>query len=207
MTREEEYAVVERVLGGDTDAFEALVTAYQKQIYNLTLRYVSSPEDAADLTQEAFLRAFRSLSSFRGDSRFSVWMYRLTTNICIDFLRSRGRGSASSLTVENEDEEIEEIDVPDARFEPQKELERRELQRAVREGLESLSDDAREIVILRELEGLSYAEIGERLGLEAGTVKSRLFRARKALCEFLRESGNLPDGFPSDKKRSGGEKA
>ena len=206
MTRAEEYAVVERVREGDIDAFEALVTAYQKTVYNLTLRYISSPEDAADLTQEAFLRAYRSLDSFRGDSRFSVWLYRLTTNICIDFLRSRARGSASSLTVENEDEEIEEIDVPDARFEPQKELERRELQRAVREGLESLSDDAREIVILRELEGLSYAEIGERLGLEAGTVKSRLFRARKALCDFLRENGNLPDSFPSDKKKSGGEK-
>ena len=207
MTREEEYAVVVRVRAGDTDAFEALVTAYQKQIYNLTLRYVSSPEDAADLTQEAFLRAFRSLDSFRGDSRFSVWLYRLATNVCIDLLRSRGRGSASSLTVENEDEEAEELDVPDARFEPQKELERRELRRAVQAGLQTLSDDAREIVILRELEGLSYAEIGERLGLEAGTVKSRLFRARKALCDYLRESGNLPDGFPSDKKKSGGEKA
>ena len=207
MTREEEYAVVERVRAGDINAFEALVTAYQKQIYNLTLRYVSSPEDAADLTQEAFLRAYRSLDSFRGDSRFSVWLYRLTTNICIDFLRSRGRGSASSLTVENEDEEIEELDVPDERFEPQKELERRELQRAVRDGLASLSEDAREIVVLRELQGLSYAEIGERLGLEAGTVKSRLFRARKTLCDYLRESGNLPDGFPSDKKKAGGEKA
>lgn len=207
MTREEELAVVERVRGGDTDAFEALVTAYQKQIYNLTLRYASNPEDAADLTQEAFLRAYRSLGTFRGDSRFSVWLYRLATNVCIDHLRSRGRGSASSLTVENDEEEPEELDIPDASFEPQKELERRELQRAVHEGLKALSDYAREIVILRELEGLSYAEIGERLGLEAGTVKSRLFRARKALCDYLRESGNLPDGFPSDKKRSGGEKA
>lgn len=207
MTREEEYAVIERVRAGDTDAFEALVTAYQKQIYNLTLRYVSSPEDAADLTQESFLRAFRSLESFRGDSRFSVWMYRLTTNVCIDFLRSRGRGTASSLTVENDDEELEELELPDQRFDPQKELERRELRRAVQAGLESLSEDAREIVILRELEGLSYAEIGERLGLEAGTVKSRLFRARKALCGYLIESGNIPDGFPSKQKKSGGEKA
>lgn len=207
MTREEEYAVIERVRAGNTDAFEALVTAYQKQIYNLTLRYVSSPEDAADLTQESFLRAFRSLESFRGDSRFSVWMYRLTTNVCIDFLRSRGRGTASSLTVENDDEELEELELPDHRFDPQKELERRELRRAVQAGLESLSEDAREIVILRELEGLSYAEIGERLGLEAGTVKSRLFRARKALCGYLIESGNIPDGFPSKQKKSGGEKA
>lgn len=207
MTREEEYAVIEHVRAGDTDAFEALVTAYQKQIYNLTLRYVSSSEDAADLTQESFLRAFRSLESFRGDSRFSVWMYRLTTNVCIDFLRSRGRGTASSLTVENDDEELEELELPDQRFDPQKELERRELRRAVQAGLESLSEDAREIVILRELEGLSYAEIGERLGLEAGTVKSRLFRARKALCGYLIESGNIPDGFPSKQKKSGGEKA
>ena len=207
MTREEELAVVERVRAGDPDAFEALVTAYQKQTYNLTLRYVSNPEDAADLTQEAFLRAYRSLDSFRGDSRFSVWLYRLTTNICIDFLRSRGRGSASSLTVENDDAEPEELDVPDARYEPQKELERMELQRAVRDGLQTLTEDARDIVVLRELEGLSYAEIGERLGLEAGTVKSRLFRARKALCDYLRETGNLPDGFPSDKKKSGGGKA
>lgn len=207
MTREEEYAVIERVRAGNTDAFEALVTAYQKQIYNLTLRYVSSPEDAADLTQESFLRAFRSLESFRGDSRFSVWMYRLTTNVCIDFLRSRGRGTASSLTVENDDEELEELELPDQRFDPQKELERRELRRAVQAGLKSLSEDAREIVILRELEGLSYAEIGDRLGLEPGTVKSRLFRARKALCEYLIESGNIPDGFPSKQKKSGGEKA
>ena len=206
MTREEENAVVERVRAGDTDAFEALVTAYQKQIYNLTLRYVTLPEDAADLTQEAFLRAYRSLDSFRGDSRFSVWLYRLATNICIDFLRSKGRGSAASLTVENDEEEPEELDVPDLSFEPQKELERRELQRAVREGLKTLTEDARTIVVLRELEGLSYAEIGEQLGLEPGTVKSRLFRARKALCDYLRESGNLPDGFPSDKKKSGGEK-
>ena len=127
MTREEELAVIDRVRAGDTDAFEALVTAYQKQIYNLTLRYVSNPEDAADLTQEAFLRAFRSLDSFRGDSRFSVWLYRLTTNVCIDLLRSRGRGSAASLTVENDDEEPEELEIPDGRYEPQKELERREL--------------------------------------------------------------------------------
>ena len=206
MTREEEYAVIERVRAGDTDAFEVLVTAYQKQIYNLTLRYVSNPEDAADLTQEAFLRAYRSLDSFRGDSRFSVWLYRLATNVCIDLLRSRGRGTVTSLTVENEDEEPEELDVADERFEPQKELERLELQRAVREGLKTLTEDARTIVVLRELEGLSYAEIGEQLGLEPGTVKSRLFRARKALCDYLRESGNLPDGFPSDKKKSGGEK-
>lgn len=203
MTREEEYAVIRRVCAGDTDAFEALVTAYQKQVYNLALRTVGNEEDAADMTQEAFLRAYRSLGSFRGDSKFSVWLYRLTTNICIDFLRSRGRRPTVSLTAADEDEEPQELDVADDRFDPVQSLERAELRRAVQRGLASLPEDYRRILMLRELSGLSYAEIGQVLRLEEGTVKSRLFRARKKLCDFLRKDGNLPDSFPSNNMKGG----
>ena len=203
MTREEEYAVMRRVCAGDTDAFEALVTAYQKQVYNLALRTVGNEEDAADMTQEAFLRAYRSLGSFRGDSKFSVWLYRLTTNICIDFLRSRGRRPTVSLTAADEDEEPQELDVADDRFDPVQSLERAELRRAVQRGLASLPEDYRRILMLRELSGLSYAEIGQVLRLEEGTVKSRLFRARKKLCDFLRKDGNLPDSFPSNNMKGG----
>lgn len=203
MTREEEYAVIRRVCAGDTDAFEALVTAYQKQVYNLALRTVGNEEDAADMTQEAFLRAYRSLGSFRGDSKFSVWLYRLTTNICIDFLRSRGRRPTVSLTAVDEDEEPQELDVADDRFDPVQSLERAELRRAVQRGLASLPEDYRRILMLRELSGLSYAEIGQVLRLEEGTVKSRLFRARKKLCDFLRKDGNLPDSFPSNNMKGG----
>lgn len=203
MTREEEYAVIRRVCAGDTDAFEALVTAYQKQVYNLALRTVGNEEDAADMTQEAFLRAYRSLGSFRGDSKFSVWLYRLTTNICIDFLRSRGRRPTVSLTAADEDEEPQELDVADNRFDPVQSLERAELRRAVQRGLASLPEDYRRILMLRELSGLSYAEIGQVLRLEEGTVKSRLFRARKKLCDFLRKDGNLPDSFPSNNMKGG----
>ena len=203
MTREEEYAVIRRVCAGDTDAFEALVTAYQKQVYNLALRTVGNEEDAADMTQEAFLRAYRSLGSFRGDSKFSVWLYRLTTNICIDFLRSRGRRPTVSLTAADEDEEPQELDVADDRFDPVQSLERAELRRAVQRGLASLPEDCRRILMLRELSGLSYAEIGQVLRLEEGTVKSRLFRARKKLCDFLRKDGNLPDSFPSNNMKGG----
>ena len=203
MTREEEYAVIRRVCAGDTDAFEALVTAYQKQVYNLALRTVGNEEDAADTTQEAFLRAYRSLGSFRGDSKFSVWLYRLTTNICIDFLRSRGRRPTVSLTAADEDEEPQELDVADDRFDPVQSLERAELRRAVQRGLASLPEDYRRILMLRELSGLSYAEIGQVLRLEEGTVKSRLFRARKKLCDFLRKDGNLPDSFPSNNMKGG----
>lgn len=203
MTREEEYAVIRRVCAGDTDAFEALVTAYQKQVYNLALRTVGNEEDAADMTQEAFLRAYRSLGSFRGDSKFSVWLYRLTTNICIDFLRSRGRRPTVSLTAADEDEEPQELDVADDRFDPVQSLERAELRRAVQRGLASLPEDYRRILMLLELSGLSYAEIGQVLRLEEGTVKSRLFRARKKLCDFLRKDGNLPDSFPSNNMKGG----
>lgn len=203
MTREEEYAVICRVCAGDADAFAALVTAYQKQIYNLALRTVGNEEDAADMTQEAFLRAYRSLGSFRGDSKFSVWLYRLTTNICIDFLRSRGRRPTVSLTAADEDEEPQELDVADDRFDPVQSLERAELRRAVQRGLNALPEDYRRILMLRELSGMSYAEIGQALRLEEGTVKSRLFRARKKLCDFLLQDGNLPDSFPSKNMKGG----
>ena len=198
MTREEEAALVRQVREGDGDAFAALMAAYQNQVYHLALRTVGDVEDAADMTQEAFLRAWRSIDSFRGDSKFSVWLYRLTTNVCIDFLRSRGRKSAMSLTVEGEDEQPQELDISDERYDPETLFERAELRRSVQRGLESLPEDYRRILVLRELNGLSYAEIGEALQLEEGTVKSRLFRARKKLCEFLRRDGNLPDGFASE---------
>ena len=203
MDRDEERRIIAQVCAGDANAFEALVVAYQKQVYNLALRTVGNEEDAADMTQEVFLRAYRALGTFRGESKFSVWLYRLTTNICIDFLRSRGRRPTVSLTAADEDEEPQELDVADDRFDPVQSLERAELRRAVQRGLASLPEDYRRILMLRELSGLSYAEIGQVLRLEEGTVKSRLFRARKKLCDFLRKDGNLPDSFPSNNMKGG----
>ena len=203
MDRDEERRIIAQVCAGDANAFEALVVAYQKQVYNLALRTVGNEEDAADMTQEVFLRAYRALGTFRGESKFSVWLYRLTTNVCIDFLRSRGRRPTVSLTAADEDEEPQELDVADDRFDPVQSLERAELRRAVQRGLASLPEDYRRILMLRELSGLSYAEIGQVLRLEEGTVKSRLFRARKKLCDFLRKDGNLPDSFPSNNMKGG----
>ena len=98
MDQDEERRIIAQVCAGDANAFEALVVAYQKQVYNLALRTVGNEEDAADMTQEVFLRAYRALGTFRGESKFSVWLYRLTTNVCIDFLRSRRRHPTVSLT-------------------------------------------------------------------------------------------------------------
>ena len=193
MDRDEERRIIAQVCAGDTNAFEALVVAYQKQVYNLALRTVGNEEDAADMTQEVFLRAYRALGTFRGESKFSVWLYRLTTNVCIDFLRSRRRHPTVSLTASEES------------VGPEQQLTRSEMRRAVARGLDNLPDDARKILILRELDGLSYAEIGKVLHLEAGTVKSRLFRARRRLCDFLLADGNLPDRYASKQTKGGAD--
>lgn len=197
MTTIEENAIIGRVLAGEPDAFEALVLENQKNVYNLALRMVGNPDDAFDMAQEAFLKAFNSLGSFRGDSKFSVWLYRLTSNVCIDFLRKSKRRKAVSLAYINDENEEQDMEIPDERFSPETELERKELRDAVRSGLERLPEDYRNILILREICGMSYDEIGQATGLEAGTVKSRLFRARKRLCALLSDEGNFQPPAPS----------
>ena len=202
MTPEHEKNCIERVLMGDASAFEHLVNAYEKTVYNLALRTLGNREDAEDVTQEAFLKAYRSLDSFRGDSKFSVWLYRIVSNLCLDLLRSRQRKPTQSLTVEDDDGEIGELEISDDHFSPEKLLDRKLTRESVQRGLSALPDDARQILLLRELQGMSYEEIGQALDLEPGTVKSRIFRARKRLCAFLLQDGNLPDSLAS--KYSGG---
>lgn len=203
MTREEEQRCIRRVLAGDSEAFEPLVTEHQKSAYNLALRMLSHPEDAEDVTQEAFLKAYRSLADFRGDSRFSSWLCRIVSNLCVDRLRARARRGEQSLTVENDEGEEAQLEIPDESFSPETLLERRLTRESVQRGLESLSPELRQILLLREIRGMSYEEIGDELGLEAGTVKSRIFRARKRLCAFLLRDGNLPDSAASKSVKGG----
>ncbi len=198
MTREQELAVVRRVQRGDVNAFEDLVAAYEKNVYNLALRMTGSPEDAEDMAQEAFIKAYNSLPSFRGDSKFSVWLYRIVSNVCLDFLRKKNRRGTVSLSVEDDDGEDVQLDLPDTSQSPEELLEKKLTRESVRRGLASLPPDARQILLLREIQGLSYEEIGETLGLEPGTVKSRIFRARKKLCAYLLADGNIPDSFSSE---------
>ncbi len=203
MTREQEAAVIQAVLDGDVNAYEALVKEYEKNVYNLALRMTGNSEDAYDMSQEAFIKAYNSLNAFRGDSKFSVWLYRIVSNVCLDFLRSKNRRPTVSLSVENDDGEEVELDIADESSSPELVLERGLTRDAVRRGLAALPDDHREILLLREIQGLSYDEIAEVLGLEAGTVKSRIFRARKKLCSFLLKDGNIPDFVSSSKERGG----
>lgn len=201
MTREQEAAVIQAVLDGDVNAYEALVKEYEKNVYNLALRMTGNSEDAADMAQEAFIKAYNSLTAFRGDSKFSVWLYRIVSNVCLDFLRSRSRKQTVSLSTENDDGEEVELDIADETHSPEQLLDRSLTRDAVRRGLAALPPDHREILLLREIQGLSYEEIADVLGLEAGTVKSRIFRARKKLCSFLIKDGNIPEFVSSSKER------
>ena len=189
----EEQELIRLVKKGDQEAFRSLVEAHQQRVYNLAYRMVGDAEDAADLTQEVFLSLWRGLGSFRGESALSTWLYRLTSNAAIDLLRRRKRRPVVSLTTE--DQEV--LDLPDDSASPQKELEKRELREAVRQGLDRLSPDHRQVLLLREMEGLSYREIGEVLHLEEGTVKSRIARARLALRDYLLKTGNFSPGGSS----------
>ena len=204
MTREQEAAIVRKVLGGDANAFETLILEYEKNVYNIALRMTGNSEDAADMTQEAFIKAYNSLQSFRGDSKFSVWLYRIVSNVCLDFLRSKNRRPTVSLSVEDDDGEDTQLDVADESQSPELLLDRKLTRESVRRGLDSLPPDYRQILLLREIQGLSYDEIAQALGLEVGTVKSRIFRARKRLCNFLIDDVNISD-FSSSGKMKGGE--
>ena len=203
MTQEQELQLIRRVQAGETEAFEDLVRAHEKTVYNLALRMTGNPQDAEDMAQEAFLKAYRSLPEFRGESKFSVWLYRIVSNVCLDHLRRQSRRPAVSLTTEDEEGEAQQWDVPDESLSPERLLEQKLTREAVQKGLRQLPEEQRQILLLREIKGLSYEEIGDILELEPGTVKSRIFRARKRLCAFLLQEGNIPEEFTSNSARGG----
>lgn len=201
MTTRDELALIERARAGEQDAFESIVRAYEKILYNLALRTLQSREDAADAVQETFLKAFRALPDFRGESKLSVWLYRIANNVCMDMLRSRK--DAGSLTDEEGAEN--ETALSDGRFDPVAILERKDLRDRVYAAIRKLPPEFRQPLLLRAFGELSYAEIGAALSLDQGTVKSRIFRARKGICALLSEDGNFSDKKAS-KQSEGGAK-
>lgn len=196
MTKSEETRVIQAIRAGDIGRFEDLVHANEKGIYTLCLRMLRDEQDALDAAQETFFRAYRGLDRFRGESRFSTWLYQIGSHICLDMLRSRSGADSISLTGEDETE----FDLPDLRPSPQTVLEQKELRKLVLNALEELSPDARQIVILRDVNGLSYDEIVSITGLEPGTVKSRIYRSRRKLADLLLKNRNF-SGYASSNQR------
>lgn len=197
-----ENEIIKSVLNGDTQAYEAIVRSYEKKVYNLALRMVGNPDDAADMAQETFIKAYKALDSFRSDSKFSVWLYRIATNVCLDFLRRKSRSNTVSLTADDDDGDAQ-LDIPDLNGNPEEELSRKLTIDAVQRGLQTLGEQQRSILVLREINGLSYEEIAQTLDIDIGTVKSRIFRARKRLCAFLIEDGNIPEKYASKETEGG----
>ena len=187
-----ESSVIKKAMNGDTVAFESLVKEYQKMVYNVAYKILKDREDAADATQEAFIKAYKAIDSFRQDSKFSTWVCSIVTNTCYDILRKSKRNKTQSLYFEH-DEQEQKIPLPDNNdnVNPLKVTTNSELRRYLLEAISSLDLDQREVVILRELNDYSYQEISKELDISIGTVKSRLSRARIKIIEKLREQPEL----------------
>lgn len=199
----DEKAIIEKVLAGDNDAFGELVEAYQDKVYNLALRMCGNADDAFDLAQDAFFRAWRGLSGFQFESAFSTWLFRLTSNVCLDWLRARKRRPTVSLTTLDDEGEEVQMDVRDPGKSPEELLLAAEDREALAKAMNELPVEYREILTLRAIDDLSYTEIAEILHLREGTVKSRLSRARLALRNKLLQNGNkLESGssIPSERR-------
>lgn len=190
----EEY-LVKQSIQGDTRAFEELVVQYHNKIYALAYRYMGNEEDAYDMAQEAFIKAFRSLRSFKGNSSFSTWLYRITTNVCLDELRRRKRRiiplSLDEPLATREGDEVEK-EIADSSPGADILYEQKEFARYIQGLLNEMKPEHKTAIVLRDVMELSYEEIAEVLNCSMGTVKSRISRAREVLRKKISERELLP---------------
>jgi RNA polymerase sigma-70 factor (ECF subfamily) len=184
--RETDQLLVERVQKGEKRAFDLLVGKYQHKIVSLILRYVPDHAEAQDVAQEAFIKAYRAIGRFRGDSAFYTWIYRIAINTAKNYLVSQSRRPPSS-DIDAQDAEQFQVDTRlKDRGSPEHELLREEIERTINEAISALPEDLRVAITLRELEGMSYEEIASTMECPIGTVRSRIFRAREAIDNRLR---------------------
>jgi len=197
----DDLALVSRATAGDDEAFRALVVRYQRKVYAVALGIVKDPDLAWDVAQEAFVRVHGHLAEFKGESAFSTWVFRIATHLAIDAVR-RERTSRKDDVDELRDEDLsgagEGILATPLGNDPQANLLRRELLGKIQEALDTLPEKHRTILVLREVEGLSYEELAERLGIHKGTVMSRLFHARKKMQAALRDYAEIAPGTGGD---------
>jgi RNA polymerase sigma-70 factor, ECF subfamily len=185
--REVDQQLVERAQRGDKRAFELLVLKYQRKLGRLLSRFVRDPAEVEDVTQEAFIKAYRALPGFRGESAFYTWLYRIGINTAKNYLVALGRRAPTSTGFDNEEAEgFEDADQLRDANTPESELEGKEIAATVNRAMDALPKDLRTAITLREIEGLSYEEIASAMNCPVGTVRSRIFRARDAIAAELR---------------------
>ncbi len=183
-----DLSLVRRVQRGDKGAFDALVLKYQHKVVKLVMRYVRNPAEAEDVAQEAFIKAYRALPQFRGDSAFYTWLYRIAINTAKNAVVSRDRSPVEfDLDAQNSDESYDMQGRLKDSETPEGLVLTDEIRTTVNSAIEALPEDLRTAIVLRELEGLSYEEIASAMGCPVGTVRSRIFRAREAIDRRLRE--------------------
>lgn len=185
--REVDQQLVERAQRGDKRAFEMLVAKYQRKLGRLLSRFIRDPAEVEDVAQEAFIKAYRALPSFRGDSAFYTWLYRIGINTAKNYLVAMGRRAPT--TTEFDTEEAESFEDGDQLRDvntPEAELMTKEIASTVNETMQALPEELRTAITLREIEGLSYEDIATIMNCPIGTVRSRIFRARETIAERLR---------------------
>ncbi len=185
--READLLLVERVQSGDREAFGLLVSKYQRKLLRLVMRMVRDPAEAEDVTQEAFIKAYRALPGFRGDSAFYTWLYRIGINTAKNYLLANKRRAPTTTPFDAEESEsFEEASLLREVNTPENELMSKQVVDVVQKSLQQLPEDLRNALTLREIEGLSYEEIASAMNCPVGTVRSRIFRAREAVAANLR---------------------
>jgi RNA polymerase sigma-70 factor (ECF subfamily) len=185
--REVDQELVERAQKGDKRAFELLVMKYQRKLARLLSRMVRDPAEIEDITQESFIKAYRALPQFRGESAFYTWLYRIAVNTAKNYLVARGRRAPTTTEFSSEEAEgFEEAELLRDIATPDAELQTKQIAEAVNKAVEALPDELRTAITLREIEGLSYEEIAQMMDCPIGTVRSRIFRAREAIAEKIR---------------------
>ena len=185
--REIDQALVERAQGGDRHAFDQLVSKYQRKLGRLLSRFIRDPAEVEDVSQEAFIKAYRALPSFRGDSAFYTWLYRIGINTAKNYLVAQGRRAPTSTEFDSEEAEtFESADQLRDINTPESLLLSKQIGETVNSAIDALPDELRTAIVLREIEGLSYEEIAGMMDCPIGTVRSRIFRAREAVDQKLR---------------------
>lgn len=177
--------IVEKVQRGDKNAFGLLVTKYQHKVAHLVSRYVKNSGDVADVTQEAFIKAYRALPNFRGDSAFYTWLYRIAVNSAKNYLVAQGRKPPANDVDADEADFYDGSDALKEQNSPERSLMSEQLEKVLFDTVEQLPEDLRMAITLRELEGLSYEDIANVMDCPVGTVRSRIFRAREAIDKVL----------------------